>query len=365
MSINVDNLLGVTADDDNEDLSKLDRGDTVDAGDSDGDGEDDGEGEDQGAGEGEGAGDGEGTDEGDGSGDGEGASEGTGEGEGDGEGAGEGDGGEADADGNAAQGAAEGAGKGKGKDDKNYAVRFHRERERREQLERELAATQARLKAAPPVDEEDEEAVAKRNEELDALYERVEAARLEGDHKEASKLQRQIDMRNQEILLEKTRKTSLETTRNALIQDAQDRDNQLFDSLLGDLELLVPELDPKSADYDQGAADAMLMLISGYTSKGHTASAALIEAAKAIHKIDLRNGPEAPTKQDKKAAPAKPAKPAKGVQRAVDASKRQPPSIASRGANSGTAAIDPGTLTDEQFDALPESKLAQLRGDTL
>lgn len=359
MSINVDNLLGVTADDDNEDLTKLDRGDTVDTGESDGNGDGDGEGEDQGAGEGEGEGEGSG-DAGD-----EGPGEGAGEGEGDGEGAGEGDGGEADANGDAAQGAAEGAGKGKGKDDKNYAVRFHRERERREQLERELAATQARLKASPAVADEDEEAVAKRNEELDELYERVEAARLEGDHKEASKLQRQIDTRNQEILLEKTRKTSLETTRNALIQDAQERDNQLFDSLLGDLELLVPELDPKNDAYDQGAADAMLMLIGGYTSKGHTASAALIEAAKAIHKIDLRNGPEAPAKPAKAAKPATPAKPSKGVQRAVDASKRQPPSIAARGANSGAAAIDPATLTDEQFDALPESKLAQLRGDTL
>lgn len=251
---------------------------------------------------------------------------------------------------------------GKKTDDKNYAVRFHKERERALRLQQQLEAAQAAaaaLAASVPKPEakKEEDPVAKINAELDALYEKVEEARAEGNTKEAATLQRLIDAHNREIL-------RIESTDIASKTSTAAQENARYDMLLDKLESEVGRINPNSDDFSEQAVSMLEFHVKAYEGMGKTPTQALRLAAKLLFDVDV-TGAAKPAAREK-GEPAKKAPPAKkgaDINKAVDTQRRQPPDAGDRGVNSDNTKIDVSALSDEEFEKLPEKVKARYRGD--
>lgn len=232
------------------------------------------------------------------------------------------------------------------------------ERQRAARLEADLALERARQTAATKKSELDTI-----KENLDQLYEEVEKARADGDSKTAAKLQRQIDESNRKIV-------ELETLpkQRAAVQAATEaeRFNTLLDVAVG----MIPELDPDHDDYDEDAAKEVEFQIQAYERMGVPSSKALRRALMLLYQVD----PEKPTKaarrqaaveeSEEEEAPRKPSKKPPNVQRNLEASRRQvrKPDRSGGGELGDEGEIDVSKLSDEEFDAIPDSKLDELGG---
>ena len=126
-----------------------------------------------------------------------------------------------------------------------------------------------------------------------------------------------------------------------------------------------PELDDRSDSYSQALTDDVLDWQGFYISqKGMTPSKALIEAARRVmdgggsSRASLRDAQTGDRGADRKAA---------AVDRALDASRKQPPSTTKVGADSDkygvNTKVDYKKLTEAEREALPEATRARLRGD--
>jgi ribosomal protein S3AE len=247
---------------------------------------------------------------------------------------------------------------------KNYALRLakmkaqrDREREAREALQRELEEAKASKAPPPQAQQTVNEKIAALNAEVDALYEQVEDARIDGKTKEAAALQRQIDQKNREIVrIESYVMTSRQTA--ALQQNA------VYDSMLEVIEATYEAMDPDSDDYDPDVVSEMEELVQAFEARGLSAPEALRKATKAIFREDpFTKRPKARAKDEaapeaKKLTPRKP-----DTKKALDTIKRQPPDASSKGVNKDETRIRVEDLTEEELEKLPASKLAELRGD--
>ena len=256
------------------------------------------------------------------------------------------------------EGAEVGDAKGKVKDDKNYSIRLRkaqekleRERQAREDLERRLSELEAKSKAA------DKEAAPDPRKEisdqLDALYEQVEEARADGETKEAAKLQREIDSLNRKLGVMEAEQIARNTARVST-------EDQRFDVMLGAIEAGVDALKPGHEDFDAEAVKELEFQVAAYERMGMAPTKALAKAVKVLHAFELGGA-----KRATEAAPEKEKPQAKkpDVAKAVDTTRRQPPDASNRGVNRDGTKIKVATLSDDDFDKLPESKKAELRGD--
>ncbi|AER56107.1 hypothetical protein DSC_07280 [Pseudoxanthomonas spadix BD-a59] len=102
-------------------------------------------------------------------------------------------------------------------------------------------------------------------------------------------------------------------------------------------------------------------MVVGFERAGMTPTAALSKAMKLAYKIDLTK----PSAEDTSRTKAKeaPAQKKADAAKAVDTAKRQPPDAGDRGVNRDSTKIRIAELSDAEFDKLPESKKAELRGD--
>lgn len=244
-----------------------------------------------------------------------------------------------------------------GKDTKNFGIRLDkalRQRDEARQKAAELEARVAKLEASVTPADKGEDPLVKLNAELDELYEKVEEARADGETKTAAQLQRRIDKINKQLVTAEAEKLA----RNESLTTAI---NARFDALLDVAEGLIPEISPGSEDYDDAAVNELAGLVRAYELSGMTADKALLKAVKVLHRVDLT----ATEKSKDIGKAAKAAKPAKKVDvaKALDTQRRQPPDASARGVNKDDSAIRIEALSDEDFDKLPESKKAQLRGD--
>lgn len=351
--------IDTTPDDDSEDLSKLDRGDTLK--DEGGEGDGDGDGEGAGAG-GDGGGDGSQGKDGDGK---DGDGQGDQEGEGD---EGEGEEGEEDEEG-------EGDGEddddaGKGKPNPNDAARVSRAKRQRDEavaraaaLEQELAALRQQ-QAAKSKEKEGPTERETISTELENLYEQVEELRADGNTKEAAKIQRQIDEKNRRL-------GQLDTEETVQKREAQDAANRRYNTALDSMEAHFPQLKHGSDDYDQDEVNRVLRAIDRGVKAGLDPATAVIEAADLIYGVDITKAPKA--KEAKAGKEAKGSKEAAEAKEKVvaarktknEAANKQPPNSSKHGADGGgdNTKIDVNRLSDEDFDKLPESVKAKMRGD--
>lgn len=254
----------------------------------------------------------------------------------------------------------EGAGKGK-KDDKNYAIRLAKAKQQRDQaraeraeLEARLAALEAKVAKPEPEPQPKVDPRVALEAKAEELYEKVEAARADGDIKTAAKLQRELDGINREIVRIEAAVVASRTT-------GRMTENQRYDAMLDVAEAAIPELDPRSDSFDKQAVAELQELVEAYEAKGLRPTEALAKAARTMFRVDLSNPPKPEPK--KAEAPAKPAPKKTDVAKAVDASRRQPPDTSARGVSRDPDAINVLSLSEDEFNKLPESKKRQLRGD--
>jgi type II secretory pathway component PulJ len=267
-----------------------------------------------------------------------------------------------EADGDESDGG-EDAGASAGKDDKNYAIRLAKAKSQRDQARAEKAELAARLaaieaKLSQAVEPQQETTRADPRVELesqaDGLYEKIEAARADGDVKQAATLQRELDKVNRQI-------GRLEAAAIASNTTGRMTENQTYNVLLDKVELAVPALNPASAEFDREAAAELQDTIDAFERAGLRPTDALRKAIKVAFRVDL----DAPIKAaEPKAAPAeKPAPRKPNVGKAVDAASRQPPDASSRGVNRDEGNVRASELDEKTLAALPASKIAELRGD--
>ena len=234
-----------------------------------------------------------------------------------------------------------------------------KERERREALERQLAAFQG------------SKAVADQNETIKTLETKVTEldgqyakALADGDTKRASELMREIRQAERQIGDAKTQFQVAAATAAATEQAR-------YDVALERIETSFPKLNPDHADFDEELLTDVADLKEVYQKRGMTPTKALQEAVKKLVKpetsaqqtattVTPRVDPEKVRDERKSTAAAKTA----------DAASRTPPNPAKVGQDSdrlggGLNAKDVMNLPQEEFAKLKEEDLKKLRGDTL
>lgn len=186
------------------------------------------------------------------------------------------------------------------------------------------------------------------------LYTQVEEARLDGETALAATLQQQIDDLNAEILLEKSTAVSKQAV-------AIDRETQQYEALIDSLEATYPQFRSDAPEYDRALIVDINETSEAFEAKGLSPTAAMQRTLKIFAGRLNPAAPSAPA-----AAPAAPAAPAAAkpdVAKSVAALKGQPADLSTAGANKDDVKINPATLSDEEYDNLPESTRAKLRGD--
>lgn len=225
------------------------------------------------------------------------------------------------------------------------------------ELTEKLAALSGGEKKADPV-----KAI---SNELETLYEQVEEARAEGRTKDAAKLQRTIDEKNREV-------TELRATRISTQQQLRAAEVSAYDATVAEIEAKFPELNPDNeALFDQALAEELLDLRDGFMkAKGMSAKDAVKKALLYVFKEEvLETGTahlykKGAAKDEKAGVKAGGERKAAAVKTALDANKRQPARASDSGkADSKGEAINVKNLSEKDWDALPESTLARLRGD--
>jgi hypothetical protein len=255
----------------------------------------------------------------------------------------------------------------KAKDDKNLAIRLRKALDQRDNTRTENDALKARLAAV----EARLEAVAKKSEppavdpakelstKIDDLYEKVEEARADGDSKLAAKLQRELDTANREMIRLETRKDTQQLT-------AEQRENIVYDTMLDAIEAADPRVVKDSDEFDQKLVTRLNRTVKGYEATGMSPTAALREACDVVLGFDPTQPkkPEAKKEEEVEKKPAAKAEAKKvDVKKNVETSKKQPPDMSTRGVNKDDVTIDVAALSDEDFEKLPEATKAKLRGD--
>lgn len=235
-------------------------------------------------------------------------------------------------------------------------MREQRDRERTRADEATAAATAALTAAAAkaaPAREAKADPVVAIEASLDALYEQVETARADSDVKLSAQLQRQIDVKNREI-------SEIRAMRIAQAASATTQDDARYDLLVDDLENKHPQLQPKHDDYDKALVQELQFTVAAFEKMGMRSSDALKKAAKMLLAAPAAVVEDTAAKDDGKVVPITKKV---DVAKAVATSKKQPPVLDGVGTNKDDTTIDFEGLSEEEFEALPESKKAAARGD--
>jgi hypothetical protein len=221
------------------------------------------------------------------------------------------------------------------------------ERERSAELERRLQALEA---AGKPKEAEAPKVEAK---DVDALELEYANLMLEGDVEKAVKLRGQInaEIRRQAEDAADQRASAREAaqTQKAITNELQATANQIEQDYpylsTPDGELVVPQI---------------TALRDTYIAKGMKPAEALRKAADFIAP---RFDPE-PKQDDEKPEPKKDARAAAAIARGIKDSAAQPPQMSGVGNRSmDTVKRDVNRMSEEEFDALPESEKRKMRGD--
>lgn len=234
------------------------------------------------------------------------------------------------------------------RDDARAAIEA--ERQRIADLEARLAA----LEKPAAKDEPKEDPADKINSQLDELYEKVELARADGDAKSAAQLQRQIDGLNRDLV-------TLEAKKNTVTLTAAQRETERFNTIIESMEAGDTRLVKGNDDYEPKTVARLNRMIVGLEASGMSPTAALIEASETVLGYDPTK-PREPAKKKEEPKP-KPEPKKTNVKDAIDKANRQPPEAGDRGVNKDDVKINVAQLSDEEYDKLPESTKAKLRGD--
>lgn len=135
-----------------------------------------------------------------------------------------------------------------------------------------------------------------------------------------------------------------------------------------DLEASFPVFDQAASEYNAEYTQEVIDLRDAFMTKGDNAVAALSKAAKyVVREYDLEGAVEAPSLAGKVAPKSDEiAKKRAEVSRKLKAADAQPPDLPGESsASRGEKGLDMNSMTEDEFNALPEATLKRLRGDIL
>jgi hypothetical protein len=223
-----------------------------------------------------------------------------------------------------------------------------REREQVQQRRIEqLEAAQVKASVDIAVDEE---------AEIETLTTKYEDLLLEGEIDKARAVRKQRDAKQKEFLQKELTKTSQQTG-NAAVEQMR------FDAQLAQFEVLHPEINPDSKEFDEAAVAEVNELLQAFRTSGMALPAALGKAIKYVFK-------EGPAADTGKADEVRSKRSETERKRVAGAAKKMPPSLAGKGRDSDKLGARDGLpditrMTPEQFDKLTPEQLSTLRGDRL
>ena len=234
-----------------------------------------------------------------------------------------------------------------------------KERERRAELEQQLAQYQRGNE------------VAKVNTDITAaetkvieLEKKYHAALGDGDIDEAAKLMREIRTLDAEI-------SDLKADMKTAAAEARAVERVRYSVALERIEEAYPELNQDHEDYNPDLTQDVVDLKATYERRGLTPTAALQKAVKRLMGTEGREQRVATEVTPRvKAEDVAAARKKEAVGKAVDASKRQPPTSREVGLNSdvlggGLNAKDVMRMGHDDFVKLSDDALAKLRGDEI
>lgn len=229
--------------------------------------------------------------------------------------------------------------------------RFARQRDARVSAEERAAAAESKLaEIEANKSKAVRDSIQETTDKLNEMYEQVEEARAEGRTKDASKLQQQIDGIRDKL----TRNQAAHFAAKAAVDESNLR---VYNAQVRELEAYDPRFDKDSEEHDPDLVEEVSDLVEAYEARGMAAPEALRKAAKTVLREDPFAGGKA--RSLKKAQPRK-----TDVLGNLKAAKKQPAEEPST-LRERSGKIDVSKMSEKDFDALPESKIRQLRGDDL
>ena len=258
---------------------------------------------------------------------------------------------------------AEGEGKPKGKGGRIPLSRHEKilakERERRQELEQQLAQFQRGNE------------VAKVNTDITAaetkvieLEKKYHAALGDGDIDEAAKLMREIRVLDRDI-------SDLKADMKSAAAEARAVERVRYSVALERVEEAYPELNQDHEDYNPELTQDVVDLKATYEGRGLTPTAALQKAVKRLMGTEGREQKVATEVTPRvNAAEVAAARKKDAVGKVLDATRRQPPGSRNVGLNSdalggGLNAKDVMRMGHDDFVKLSEDALSKMRGDEL
>lgn len=189
--------------------------------------------------------------------------------------------------------------------------------------------------------------------DFDAKEEEYMTAVVDGEFAKAKAIRAEIRQAEQAALRAEAAKVKTE----AVTQTQLELD---FKSTVAELETKYPAFNSRTETFDEDATNEVLELHQVYMQMGKypTPSDSLRAAADLIA---LKYGVSAPSAQSP-APSAPPAKQVAAAKRKAEVAASQP-SIPQSGVPGTPSEVGVAAMSEEEFDALPESKKAELRGD--
>lgn len=233
-------------------------------------------------------------------------------------------------------------------DEVNNDRKFYAEENAR--LKAELAAKSgAAPAAAEQATQEESEAV-----DIMALERQRIDAMMEGDTEKAAEIGAQIvgivrQQARNEALQEMDERSTRSTTAN------------LVNTAAAEVIAQYPMLDDASENANPEAIDELVALRNGYIAKGIAPAEAIKKAAEKVAKLYDLDAPQ-PTAEPKE--PVVDPRTKQAIERGAHVAATQPNTAAvGVGTRQDTGRINIEAMSEEQFDALPETEKRRLRGD--
>lgn len=184
---------------------------------------------------------------------------------------------------------------------------------------------------------------------------------LDGETEKAVALRREIRKAEREQLEYEMRQEMSQTV-------SQDRQMTALQQAANAMEEAYPVFNNNSEEFNQDMTNEVVELRDAFIMKGYEAVDALSKAVKYVvkdHDLD-QTVDEAPSLAGKAKTTDELAKKRAQVSKKLKAADAQPPELPGESsAHHGEKAMDLSSMTEEEFDALPEATLKRLRGDIL
>lgn len=203
-----------------------------------------------------------------------------------------------------------------------------------------------------------QKAVSDMKAKIEELQDKYEDLILDGKKDEARKVRKQVDALREELVEYQTSVKS-DAARKAAVEELT------YNAQLAGFEAKYPVINPEHEDFDEDITNEVATLLNAFVKSGVNRSEALAKAVKYV----LGAPPEQKVSDAARALAEERAK--KAREKAAEADKRQPPSIAKIGLDSdkvgkgGEQGIDVLRLSQEKFAKLDEETKARLRGDEI